>query len=176
MEYTMKAGCLYPATSKNMLARIKSAIVGPVKKIYCDNDVPTLTADICNIDTGKEHLGDVRNREYLLIDNDDHIIAVGNPGYAPEDDPDIMGWPVCRMPRVDHAVLSIRNQSFLLTMHNSQNYSLCDKDRRKVLQIMHKGLSGGWHIVDDCGFSPEILCGLFSFCRYIEQENEFLIV
>ena len=27
-----------------------------------------------------------------------------------------------------------------------------------------------------CGFAPVIICGIFAFCRYIEQENEFLIV
>ena len=35
---------------------------------------------------------------------------------------------------------------------------------------------GGWLFHDDHGFAPEVLCGIFAFCRYIEQENEFLIV
>ena len=41
---------------------------------------------------------------------------------------------------------------------------------------MHRGIAGGWTLEDNCGFSPEMLCGIFIFCRYIEQENEFMIV
>lgn len=61
-------------------------------------------------------------------------------------------------------------------MHNSQNYSLINNANSEVLRIMHKGISGGWIVEDTCGFLPEIICGIFIFCRYIEQENEFLIV
>lgn len=42
--------------------------------------------------------------------------------------------------------------------------------------IMRRGLCGGWLIDAFDDFSPEILCGIFVFCRYVEQENEFLIV
>ena len=61
-------------------------------------------------------------------------------------------------------------------MHNSQNYSLINAHNSEVLRIMHKGIAGGWAVEDICGFVPEIICGIFIFCRYIEQENEFLIV
>jgi len=61
-------------------------------------------------------------------------------------------------------------------MHNSQNYSMKDRSGYVILQIMHRGLMGGWLFHDDHGFAPEVLCGIFAFCRYIEQENEFLIV
>ena len=74
------------------------------------------------------------------------------------------------------STLMIQNQHFLLTMNNSQNYSLWDDQHTEILRIMHKGLSGGWRIEDNHGFAFEVICGLFSFCRYIEQENEFLIV
>lgn len=65
---------------------------------------------------------------------------------------------------------------YVLTMHNSQNYSLMDTNDLEVLCIMHKGIAGGWMVESNCGFAPEIICGIFTFCRYIEQENEFLIV
>ncbi|MBC8576279.1 hypothetical protein H8717_07655 [Oscillospiraceae bacterium BX1] len=70
----------------------------------------------------------------------------------------------------------MNGEEYLLTMHNSQNYSLTNNDNSEVLRIMHKGIVGGWTVEDHCGFAPEILCGIFAFCRYIEQENEFLIV
>ena len=63
-----------------------------------------------------------------------------------------------------------------LRMHNSQNYTMKDIHDADVLRIMHRGLIGGWLLEDRCGFAPETLCGLFIFCRYIELENEFIIV
>lgn len=45
-----------------------------------------------------------------------------------------------------------------------------------VLQIMHRGIAGGWTIDTVEKFQPQVICGLFMFCRYIEQENEFIIV
>ncbi|MDE6995216.1 MAG: hypothetical protein K2P41_12460 [Lachnospiraceae bacterium] len=67
-------------------------------------------------------------------------------------------------------------KTFLLTMHNSQNYSLKDQNGKTVLQILHRGLIGGWLLETDFPFQAQILSGLFIFCRFIEQENEFLIV
>ena len=98
------------------------------------------------------------------------------PGYAEGDDPGVVGWPICRMPRVDHANIVVNGEEYLLTMHNSQNYSLLNTRNSEVLRIMHKGIAGGWIVEDICGLVPEIICGIFIFCRYIEQENEFLIV
>ena len=40
----------------------------------------------------------------------------------------------------------------------------------------HRGLIGGWTVEDDAGFTPEILCALFTFSRYLEHENEFVVV
>lgn len=44
-----------------------------------------------------------------------------------------------------------------------------------VLQVMHTEISGGWTIDAPDNFSPEVITGLFIFCRYIEQENEFIV-
>ena len=71
---------------------------------------------------------------------------------------------------------TMNGEEYLLTMHNSQNYSLINAHNSEVLRIMHKGIAGGWAVEDHSGFTPEIICGIFIFCRYIEQENEFLIV
>ena len=70
----------------------------------------------------------------------------------------------------------IEEQEYDLTMHNAQNYSMKDQAGYVILQIMHRGLMGGWLLHDDHGFAPEVLCGIFTFCIYIEQENEFLVV
>ena len=77
---------------------------------------------------------------------------------------------------MQNANIVVNGEEYLLTMHNSQNYSLINNANSEVLRIMHNGISKGWIVEDTCGFLPEIICGIFIFCRYIEQENEFLVV
>ena len=175
MQYTIKSGVLYNE-AQTALAKIKSALLGPQRKIFSITNETLLTADIRYLDESKASSGDVRNREYILTDTKNQLIGSAHPGYAEGDDPNVVGWPICRMPRVDHADLVMNGKEFLLTMHNSQNYSLMDTNDLEVLCIMHKGIAGGWMVESNCGFAPEIICGIFTFCRYIEQENEFLIV
>ena len=176
MQYTIKAGVLYKYESQCALARIKSALIGPQRKIFSIAGELLSTADVRYLDESKASSGDVRNREYILTDNGNQLICSARPGYADDDDPNVVGWPICRMPRVDHANIVVNGEEYLLTMHNSQNYSLTNNGNSEVLRIMHKGIAGGWTVEDICGFAPEIICGIFIFCRYIEQENEFLIV
>ncbi len=176
MQYTIKAGDLYKSDSQTALAKIKSALIGPQRQIFSIAGKLRLTADARYLDESKASSGDVRNREYILSDNGNRPIASARPGYADGDDPDVVGWPICRMPRVDHANIVVNGEEYLLTMHNSQNYSLINTHNSEILRIMHKGIAGGWAVEDICGFAPEIICGIFIFCRYIEQENEFLIV
>lgn len=176
MKYLMKSGILYDEEFQQVLAKVKNTLTGPVKKIYQNAGEPSLSTDIYYADTKKEHIGDVRYKSYVLINRKNQIIATAQPEYAEEDDPDINGWPLCRMPRVNHAQVFIDDQKYLLTMHNSQNYSMKNTAGHEVLKIMHRGLSGGWSLEDTVDFAPDFLCGLFAFCRYIEQENEFLIV
>jgi hypothetical protein len=176
MKYTIKAGVLYKNESQLALVRIKSALLGPQRKILSIAGELLLTADARYLDESKASSGDVRNREYLLTDNENQLVGSARPGYVDGDDPNVVGWPICRMPRVDHANIVVNGEEYLLTMHNSQNYSLINAHNSEVLRIMHKGIAGGWAVEDICGFVPEIICGIFIFCRYIEQENEFLIV
>lgn len=175
MQYTIKSGVLYNET-QTALAKIKSALLGPQRKIFSITNETLLTADIRYLDESKASSGDVRNREYILTGSENRLLGSARPGYADGDDPDVVGWPIYRMPRVDHANIVVNGEEFLLTMHNSQNYSLINTHNSEVLRIMHKGIAGGWAVEDIYGFVPEIICGIFTFCRYIEQENEFLIV
>ncbi len=176
MKYTIKAGVLYKNEPQLALARIKSALLGSQKKILSVADDLLLTADIRYLDEEKASSGDVRNREYILTDSENRLLGSAHPGYADGDDPYVVGWPIYRMPRVDYANIVVNGEEYLLTMHNSQNYSLINNANSEVLRIMHNGISRGWIVEDTCGFLPEIICGIFIFCRYIEQENEFLIV
>ena len=123
MKYTIKAGVLYKNESQLALARIKSVLLGPQRKILSIAGELLLTADVRYLDESKASSGDVRNREYLLTDNENQLVGSARPGYADGDDPDVVGWPICRMPGVDHANIVVNGEEYLLTMHNSQNYS-----------------------------------------------------
>ena len=176
MKYMIKAGILYKNESQLALTKIKSTLLGSQRKIYSITGELLLTADVRYLDESKASSGDVRNREYILTNTKNQLIASARPGYADGDDPDVVGWPICRMPKVDHAEIVMNGKEYLLTMHNSQNYSLICNGNSEILRIMHKGIAGGWAVEDRYGFAPEMICGIFTFCRYIEQENEFLIV
>ena len=101
---------------------------------------------------------------------------VASPDYAEGDDPAVVGWSLCRMPRVDHAKVVIGEREYLLVMQNNQNYSLSEISGKTIVQIVHLGLGGGWNIEAIEDFASEMICGIFVFCKYIEQENEFLVV
>lgn len=173
MNYIMKSGYLSREQSSEVMARIKSTLTGSVKIITISE--AEYHTDIRRLNPLPERSGDVRFREYIFADHS-NTRMLGRPGYADGEDPLVNGWPICRMPRVDHARITIESEEYDLTMHNPQNYSMKDRTGYVILQIIHRGLTGGWQFHDDHGFAPEILCGIFAFCKYIEQENEFLIV
>ena len=174
MKYIMKAGTLY--FNDIVAARIKGAITGSEKKIYSVNGSVLMQANIENLEVPPNEAGNVRYRQYILFDSSGNKCAVANPDYAKGDDPTVVGWPLCRMPRVDHAKVVFDKNEYLLVMQNNQNYLLSDKSHKSIIQIFHRGIVGGWNIEAMDDFAPEIICGIFVFCKYIEQENEFLLV
>ena len=173
MTYIMRAGTLY--FNDIVSARIKGAFTGSEKKIYSANDSILMYTDIANLEVPPNEAGNVRYRQYILFDSSGNKCAVANPDYAKGDAPTV-AWPLCRMPRVDHAKIVYDKNEYLLVMQNDQNYLLSDKYGKTIIQIFHRGLAGGWDIKVMNDFSPEIICGIFVFCKYIEQENEFSIV
>lgn len=174
MKYIMKAGTLY--FNDIVAARIKGAITGSEKKIYSVNGSVLMYANIENLEVPPNETRNVRCRQYILFDGNGNKYAVANPDYAAGDDPTVVGWPLCRMPRVDHAKVVFDKNEYLLIMRNTKNYILSDKFDKAVIQIFHRGLTGGWNIEVMNDFLPEMICGIFVFCKYIEQENEFLLV
>ncbi|WP_367926232.1 hypothetical protein [uncultured Ruthenibacterium sp.] len=176
MRYIMKSGILSISENAKKLAQVTSAFGKMKKTISLPDGSVQYQTDIDIMDAPAEKRGDVRYRVYTLTNGNDQVLMVAHPGYAKEDDPDMVAWPMCRTPKVDHADIMIDGVTYLLVMHNSQNYALKDGKGTSVLQIMHKGISGGWTIETAKSFSAQVICGLFIFCRYIEQENEFIIV
>lgn len=60
MKYTIKAGVLYKNESQLALVRIKSALLGPQRKILSIAGELLLTADARYLDESKASSGDVR--------------------------------------------------------------------------------------------------------------------
>lgn len=174
MKYTMRAGVLYACETPVM--RIKGAFAGPEKKIISEDGEILLRTIIRSLEAPPEMRGNAHFREYIMLDGNEKEYAAAKPGYAEGEEQAAAGWPVCRMPRVDHAGLLVEDKEYLLIMQNSQNYSLKTLSGESVMQIFHRGLAGGWNIEAADDLAPELICGIFVFCRYLEQENEFLIV
>ena len=122
MKYIMKAGTLY--FNDIMSARIKGSFIGSEKKIYSANGSMLMHTDIANLEVPPNEAGNVRYRQYILFDGSGNKCAVANPDYAEGDDPTVVGWPLCRMPRVDHAKVVFDKNEYLLLMQNNQNYLL----------------------------------------------------
>ena len=176
MQYIIKSGVLYKDKTDIILAKIRNSLIGPSKTIYGADEHPVYKADIVTKTSEERFDDDVRNKEYIVEDNNGNIIIIGRPAYAEGNDPKTDGWPVNRMPKVDHVSLTIDQDEYTLTMQNSTSYIMKNFAGEDIFRICHNGILGGWKIDDLLGFIPEINCGLFAFCRYIEQENEFLIV
>ena len=173
MKYIMKAGTLY--FNNIVSARIEGSFTGSEKKIYSANGSLIMHTDVANLEVPPNETVNVCYRQYILFDSSGNKCAVANPDYAKGDAPTVV-WPLCRMPRVDHAKVVFDKNEYLLVMQNNQNYLLSDKSRKSIIQIFHRGIVGGWNIEAMDDFAPEIICGIFVFCKYIEQENEFSIV
>ena len=164
MRYFLKSGVLYLENLSDTLARIKSTLAGPQKMIYGRNSELLLVAGFSFLNEDKIHTGDVRNKVYQLTDSSGCTVASAFPGYAKEDDPDIAGWPLCRLPKVDHASVILDQSQYALRMHSNQHYSICNADGKDLLHVQHKGITGGWIIDDYSGLRPDLLCGMFVFC------------
>ncbi len=171
MKYNIKSGILSRYDSGTPLARIKNTFLGSKKEIHMNSDERVYTVEA---EGGENNILNLKS--YVLKHTNEKEILIAYPEYAKDEDPEIEGWPLCRNPRVDRAIVMKGSDSFLLVMNNNQNYSFYDAEGKILLQVMHKGIGGGWVVDTVCGFSPEEICAIFIFCRYIEQENEFFSV
>lgn len=107
MRYTIKASMLYEENRREPLIHMKGIFSGPEKHICLPNEERVLRTDIRNLPVPSGKRKDVRFREYVMLDPNGRTIASGKPDYAEGDDPAVVGWPICRMPRVDHATVTI---------------------------------------------------------------------
>ena len=172
MEFVIKGGCLYPAAQPEggpPLARSKNTLCGGARPILGPGGALALRAVIQADPSG-------RARQYLLLRPDGTPAAIARPGYSPGEDPASQGWPVSHLPRTDHADLVLQGEACVLEMLNSQNYELRSAAGSCLVQVLHRGLLGGWDLRCKVHLPPEELCGLLVFCLYLDRENEFLTV
>ena len=177
MEYVMKSGILTrtgAGCTRVESARIKGAF-GVRKVILSGDGAETFYTDI------REKGGDwpgsgLHGREYVLLDQADQVLASALPDYAQGEDPAQAGWPVYRLPGVDHAAVRIGQAAYTMWMKDSRDYQMMGQTGETVLRILHRGVPGGWDLFLSDPLSPEVLCALFVFSRYLEQENEFITV
>ena len=193
MKYIMKSRILYrlapeKATVKDTVFRenetgaakaepekiayIKSRSCDPKKEIVTGEGHRFYMEGIDTRDASEQFL----QRIYRLSDPHGSILMSGRPLYSDDDNPNIYGWPVCRMPKADRLQLQLNCETLMLHMKNNQYYQLLDNAGNTVYTMIHKGITGGWDLETFREFSPEILCGLFLFCNYLGKENEFITV
>lgn len=175
MLYIMKSGYLFSAKENKPVAQIKNALWSQEKTIQLlgQNASFKVTAESTS---PAERRGDVRQKRYFLYGQMDSPLLTGQPAYTAQDDPDVVGWPICRLPKADHAIIQMESETYHLNMINNQYYAMQDQNGYEVLQILHRGITGGWEIQADAQFAPEVISAIFLFSHYLEQENEFLVV
>lgn len=174
MKYIMKSGALYKDAA--MVAHLEGTFSDPAKCIFRTDGNVAFRTDIQERNTTKEEAGDVRRKRYVILDCNGRECGEADPEYAAGSDPDVNGWPMCRMPRVDHARFVYNGHTYTLKMPSDRKYVLTDRSGAAAVRVVHRGVCGGWDIEASEKFSPELLCVIFILCRYLEQENEFMIL
>lgn len=173
MIYYLTAGVLCAADETQPLARIRGCLCGAEKQVFDRENSLLLRTDIRLLYPDAQA---VPTKEYVMYSPDGSELAVARPRCSTGDDPSAASWPVCRMPRADEAVLTMEGREYTLVMENVQNYVLTDAQGRCAVRIIHRGMTGGWKLDVSQPLSPPLLCGLFIFCRYLEKENEFVVI
>lgn len=82
-NYVIKGGVLCREKDDQVLARIKSVLNSRQKTITLP-DGGSMSTDVrSREDAKKPESDDVRQREYVLLDGQGHLVAAARPDYAP---------------------------------------------------------------------------------------------
>ncbi|HJC00929.1 MAG TPA: hypothetical protein H9764_10800 [Candidatus Flavonifractor merdavium] len=176
MIYELKTGVLRREEGGESLARIKGGLGGPARQILTPGGTVLLRTDILRLEAPRGREGDLRYTRYRMYGADGGVYAEGAPGYAPEEDPERVGWPVCRMPRADRIALTAGEARYTLYMDSGSLYRMEEEGAGCRMRMVHRGVAGGWRLECEPALPACFLCGLFVFCRYLEGENQFLVV
>lgn len=178
MRYHIHYGRLFPACQdgkEECLCYIKQPVYLQNKQICSADGKRELSIEI--EETGND--ARLPRHKFLMKDQDGTLLAEGQPGCASGSNLP----PVPRGLRMDHVAITMFHvpqtsppASYILQMQNSQNFLLTLPDGQTVMELIHNGVSGGWNVSTNDSFDAMLVMGIFLFCRYLDKENEFVIV
>lgn len=171
MLYTLKSGILYSESDGRPLLRIGGVMANREKRVFTIDGALFRRIAILGNESGHVH-----NREYVMVNGAGTVCASAHPHYAEDDDPLKKGWPVYRAPRVDRADVWLQNDHYMLRMLDTTHYEMHGNSNNNSVRLEHKGALGGWELATEQELKPEMLVAFFAFCRYMEQENDFVAV
>lgn len=170
MKYYLVLGTMYSDNDNTKLIHIKSSFFSSKKQIIASDGTLQLQTNILNF------VPDVRSHEYVLTDMHENRIAIATPDYAKQENPDTHKYPINRAPLVDHAKLLICNKEFNLVRMCVNCYEVYDLSSQAVVKIYRSKATWKWLIDAEAEFVPAVLCGIFVFCKYLEKENELIVI
>ena len=170
MKYYIRSGKLYAADNSRTspsLCSIVSPFYSPEKTVAGQDGAVLFTTDLAQDKSRKYPEG----RSYLIKSPEGAIKGRGYLQYADGQS----SQSVCRMPRINRVAMDVKGTIYTLKMQNSQNYVLSAGDRR-VLEIVHNQEAGGWNVESAEEVSPDFIMVFYIFSRYLDKENEFIVV
>ncbi len=171
MKYYIHYGKLFPANqdeAKDCLCYIKPPVYSQNKQL-CSAD-GTARASVEITENGTDPQRPIHR--YVMKDSTGKILAEGQPGYSGNADL----HPFSRGPRADHVAIRLPDAACRLQMQNSQNFILTTEDGRVSMELIHNGVNGGWNVSADDSLDALLVMGIFLFSRYLDKENEFVVV
>lgn len=174
MKYKMKAGVLYQEDT--IQGRVEGGLCTRNRSIFSPEGQVLFHAEIREREYVTERGEKIKGHRYVMDTPDGQCYASAQPDYTPWEMAETGKLPANRIPKIDYAWLNLQDQKYVLIMGNSCTYRLLMMSGKKMVQINHCGIGGGWVVETWKDFPPAFLCGLFVFCRYLERENELLLI
>lgn len=181
MRYHIHYGKLFPVSpegNEDCLCYISQPVYTQNKILYSADGSRVVFVEIAEAETGSVIGAETSAgpqytaHRYIIKEKDGRLLAEGRPGYSGQ----APVQPLSRGPRADHVVTRLPDISCRLIMQNSQNFILTADGGRRMMELIHNGVSGGWNITADGSLDVMLVMGIFLFSRYLEKENEFVVV
>lgn len=168
MNYLIKSGNLYQIDNGrpgSKLACLKTPFYSVKKTILSPDGEVRLIADVQH----SENTGKIPKCTYTLMDPLNQVVLTGYPTYN-------KNYIALNAPRINHIKLFMNHKIYELSMKDNLECNLVDQSNYNIANLVHNKKGGGWLLKADPVFSPYILMGLFLFCRYLDKENEFIMI
>lgn len=169
MKYVMRSNTLFDEKN-NKRAYIHASAS------YLKSVIRSENGEIINAELRMNSSYDAHKHEYVMTDNESNVIASARPRYSKDEDPDQNGWPLNRAPLVDEASLTIRGGIYKIIRVGYPKYEIRDSAGRLMLGTAYSPLMKNWNIYASKSLSPEIICAIVIFCKYLEFENDAVIL